>query len=262
MMTTNQPTNTIPDANTAPTHPPTEETAQERRKRLSAEKKAQEKEKMRAELRAEMEAEKAELRAELEAEMKAELDKAKAEIQKLKDEKPVKRAREPKPPTYWEGQVETEDGEWRFESKETAKLYGKSLKGEEKDDFMMEWDEPFAEKKEKKSIKNREYDARELPANETATRCAANLWNNGNGCRCRRNGNKTSINWKGEEVYLCDQHYNNIKENVDKWKLWEEVCGNCPKNGWWDDEDWKSKMKKAEKGGKKDNWSNPRGKKD
>ena len=187
--------------------------------------------------------------------------KVRAEIEASMLLKPAKKAREPKAPTYWEGQVETEGG-WKFDSLEMAIKYGETLPKGEAMLFIGNWNQTYAEKKEKKSIKNRDYDARDLPANETATRCSANLWNNGNGCRCRRNGNKTSIDWKGEEVYMCDQHFKNIKENLDKWKLWEEVCGKCAKNGWWDDEDWKSKMSRAEKGGKKADWVAPtRGKK-
>jgi hypothetical protein len=198
----------------------------------------------------------AEIEAEMREKMEAKMRDMEQKIADLKTKRPTRKPREPKPIIYWEGQVET-DGGYRFDSVETAMAYAETLPKGEALKYVANWAQSFTEKKDKKSTKNRDYDARELPANETATRCSANLWNNGDGCRCRRDGGKTSIDWKGEEVYLCDQHFKNIKENVDKWKLWEEVCGNCPKNGWWDDEEWRSKMRKAEKGGKKADWVAP-----
>ena len=247
-MTTNQPTNTLPDANTAPTDPPTGETAQERRKRLSAEKKALEKEKMRAELR-----------AELEAEMRAELAKKDAEIADLK-KKPVRKAREPKPPTYWEGQVETEDGNWRFETAETAKLYGKSLRGDERDDFMMNWGQSFAEKKEKKSGRGEGKDARTLKATESKNRCSANVWNGGNGCRCRFDGNFDAIDFEGKAVKVCKTHKNSIDNAMMKYIDWKPEMGYIC--GWHDQPDWKEQHDTNKNKIRPDFKKKPRGKKD
>jgi len=216
MTTTNQPTNTLPDANIAPTDPPTPtETDKERRKRLSAEKKA-----------LEIEALRAEMRAEVEAEMRAELAKKDAEIADLK-KKPVRKAREPKPPTYWEGQVETAEG-WRFESKETAKLYGKSLKGEEKDDFMMEWDEPFAEKKEKTAGKRGRVG--EIKNADEPERCESTTCRNGEIVRCK---SKFSALRGGRRI--CTRHNKDADNHFAKYENWKIEYGTH--GGWYDEKE-------------------------
>ena len=216
MTSTNRPTNTLPDANITPTSPPTNrptstETDKEKRKRQTAEKKKKEKEQMRAELRAEMEAEMEAMRAEI------------AELKK----KPERKGREPKPLTYWEGQVETEGG-WRFETAETAGEYAKSLKAKDAVDFMINWGQSFVERKEKITgrIINQSTDRTKNGENgcEVLVPKIAGGWKHG-AEGCGRNFNALRGGRR-----ICRQHEKTADDHMAKYANWKEEFGTH--NGW------------------------------
>ena len=224
MTSTNQPTNhQLTDANDTPSNPPTDQPTKRKGGRKS---KDAEREAMRAEIEAEMDVRYLrEVDMKVEAMRKALEEKLRAEyegqIVELK-KKPVRKPREPKPIIYWEGQVECEGG-WKFDSKESAKNYAKSLKGADLMlDFMMDWDEPFAERKEKTTGK------RSLimkPMKEGLTdenRCETRKWNykDGYAQRCNNEGKFTRGTHK-----ICKRCNSAADNHMNMYLDWEEEFG-------------------------------------
>ena len=238
MTTTNPPTPQLTECENShqPTDQPTAtETDKERKARKAEEKKRKtaenkkkkydadyEREAMEADLRQQM----ADMEAKFKRMMATELAKKDAEILELK-KKPVRKPREPKPTEYWEGQVKTDDG-WRFENKESAKLYGKSLKGDEKDDFMIDWDQTFAEKKEKKTgrVINKNTDRTKNGDQGCQIRVPkiAGGWKNGaEGC-----GRKFCALRGGYRI--CKQHEKTANDHMERYSNWKVEYGTH--NGW------------------------------
>ena len=147
-----------------------------------------------------------------------------AEIAELK-KKPVRKAKEPKPPTYWEGQVET-DGGWKFETAETAMAYAKSLKGDETLLFVMNWNQSFTERKEKTAGKRKPVG--EVKNADDEIRCEATTIRNGEIVRCRCKGEFM----RGERK-ICKRHNGDADNHFAKYENWKIEYGTHM--GWWDD---------------------------
>jgi hypothetical protein len=158
--------------------------------------------------------------------LKAELAQKDAKIVEL-EKKPVRKPREPE---YWEGQIETEGG-WRFESKEYAKIYAKSLKADEAVEFMCDWDEAFVEKKEKKSGKRNLFMKPPKEGLKDECRCEAFKWNYGEKIH-QRCSNEAKKDRAGRRI--CGRCNQTAEEQMKKLLGWKIEFGT--REGWYDED--------------------------
>lgn len=68
-------------------------------------------------------------------------------------------------------------------------------------------------------------DATLLKATTSTNRCSANLWNKGDGCRCRFDGKYDATDWEGKAVKVCKNHKNSIDNAMAKYIDWKREYG-------------------------------------
>ena len=86
------------------------------------------------------------------SDLKAQLKVANATIAQLKSAKPkATRQQKEEEKIYWEGQVQTDDGQWRWDSEEYAEKYADVMIKDRKEymKLMINWEKPFEERYEK-----------------------------------------------------------------------------------------------------------------
>jgi hypothetical protein len=242
-------------------------TDQPAKKKSPPKKKQPTKDEMRKQIEAEMRKQiEAEVRAEME-EMREQMDELilalKMENDRLKASKPTRKPREPKPVEYWEGQTENEVGEWEFINEDYAEKFADATFKDKKEytKFMKNWCQPFAERKVKTANKRSAGgDATLLKATTSTNRCSANLWNNGDGCRCRFDGKFDATDWEGKAVKVCKNHKNSIDNAMSKYIDWKREYGYIC--GWWDQPNWREQHDTNKNRIRPDFKPKPRGKKD
>ena len=212
--------------NEAPTDPPTDPKTTGK-KRRSVKDADYERDAMEADLRQQM----ADMEAKFKRMMEAELAKKDAEILDLK-KKPVRKAREPKPPEFWEGQIETAEG-WKFIDEDSADNYADATIKDKREyrTFMNNWNQPFAEKKEKTTKKR---NLKMKPPKEGLTddcRCEAFKWDYDEEIhkRCSNEGKKNRA-----DRLMCGRCYQTAEGHMKMYLGWKEEYGTW--EGWHDEE--------------------------
>ena len=149
-----------------------------------------------------------------------------SELKETKNKDPpiTKKAREPI--IYWDGQIQTANGKWRFENKESAKNYAKSLKGEEALDFIIDWWQVFTERKYKTAGKRGPVG--EVKNAEDNVRCESTTTRNGETVRC-----KCKFKFMRGDRKICGRHNSDADNHLAKYENWKIEYGTHM--GWWDD---------------------------